>query len=61
MVAKETSIEGIRPPPAPSQSPAAVVLAPSAVVQAQLQVIGSKCIFKISSIVSVIVLSEGPI
>lgn len=40
MVAKELTIEGIRPPPAPTQSPATVVLAPSSVVQAQLQVNG---------------------
>lgn len=51
MVAKETAIDGIRPPPAPSQSPAAVVLAPPAVVQAQIQVNGFRCIYRILNVV----------
>ncbi len=39
MIAKETSIDGIRPPPAPTQSSPAVVVATSpSIVQAQLQV-----------------------
>lgn len=38
MILKETSIEGIRPPPAPSQSATTVVLASPSVVQAQIQV-----------------------
>lgn len=39
MIAKELTIEGIRPPPAPTQAPTTVVLAASSgVVQAQIQV-----------------------